>query len=342
MQHFFGPGKRRGTCFPSRIAENFLQEHARGRPYSADIQPSQEVVSQSCGDLTDSKEKLKEVMVVLDAHSKKVRGTHYILRDPEDDVKLAKALVKACLGDTVAFPSDEQVQEYIAANPSFQECMQKAFDYEAGPKDEVDEADDDLECWSAAKCFGIREPKYEVTELLALADGVVGDGTVVAPVLLPIAAAAQGEAAEQGADHTTTEPAKPAYVHKHERPAFGGEAVVVADAEKAAYYKRYEPPAVVSGGKKRRTTVPAAAHRGIENVVREWQKEYNQGPQEKPYGNNWYWDLRCKMVDDQLLQKSHCWDVCRSYAASYFKFAGAAASSAGGHAKCTRRKNDVD
>ena len=51
-------------------------------------------------------EKLKELMVVLDAHSKRVQDTHYILRDASDDVKLAKALVKAVLGKTVQWPSD--------------------------------------------------------------------------------------------------------------------------------------------------------------------------------------------------------------------------------------------
>ena len=55
--------------------------------------------------LTANEDKLKEIMVVLDAHSKQVQGTHYVLRDPEDDVKLGKALIKAVLGETVAFPT---------------------------------------------------------------------------------------------------------------------------------------------------------------------------------------------------------------------------------------------
>jgi len=63
-------------------------------------------------DVTDNDEALKELMVILDAHSKAVQGRHYILRDPEDDVKLAKQLVKVILRTTVTFPTIEDTADY--------------------------------------------------------------------------------------------------------------------------------------------------------------------------------------------------------------------------------------
>ena len=47
---------------------------------------------------------LKSVMVVLDGHSRPTIDRHYALREPEEDVALAKQLVKAVLGSTAAWP----------------------------------------------------------------------------------------------------------------------------------------------------------------------------------------------------------------------------------------------
>ena len=58
--------------------------------------------------LTSDEEKLKEDLVVLDAHSKAVQGARYILR-PEDDVKEAHQLIKAVPGKTVSFPRDDHL-----------------------------------------------------------------------------------------------------------------------------------------------------------------------------------------------------------------------------------------
>ena len=75
--------------------------------------------------LTADTERLKDLMVVLDAHSKKVMDKHYLLKDPEDDVVLAEALVKAVLGETVAFPTLSQAQEYAATHPEFSAMMER-------------------------------------------------------------------------------------------------------------------------------------------------------------------------------------------------------------------------
>ena len=44
-------------------------------------------------------------MVVLDAHSIPTMDKHYLLREPEDDVALAKLLVREVLGTTATFPA---------------------------------------------------------------------------------------------------------------------------------------------------------------------------------------------------------------------------------------------
>ena len=47
------------------------------------------------------------------------QDSHYILRDPEDDAKLAQVLVENVLKKTVEWPSEEKMYEY------FPECMDK-------------------------------------------------------------------------------------------------------------------------------------------------------------------------------------------------------------------------
>jgi len=42
--------------------------------------------------LTENEDKLYQLMQTLDAHSAAVARKHYVLKDPEDDVVLAKAL----------------------------------------------------------------------------------------------------------------------------------------------------------------------------------------------------------------------------------------------------------
>ena len=55
----------------------------------------------------------KEMMELLDAHSKRTQDKHYILRDASDDIVLAQALVADVFGETVKWPTDVQVSEYM-------------------------------------------------------------------------------------------------------------------------------------------------------------------------------------------------------------------------------------
>eukprot|EP00972_Heterocapsa_arctica_P031416 4626835-Heterocapsa_arctica.AAC.1 len=64
--------------------------------------------------MTESGDKLLEVLKVIDSHSANVAKQHYVLRDPAADVKLAKHLVKIALGETVPWPDTAELEEYIS------------------------------------------------------------------------------------------------------------------------------------------------------------------------------------------------------------------------------------
>jgi hypothetical protein len=46
----------------------------------------------------------------VDKHSVKVMEKHYLWKDPQEDLKLAKLLVALILGETVSWPSEEEAQ----------------------------------------------------------------------------------------------------------------------------------------------------------------------------------------------------------------------------------------
>jgi hypothetical protein len=116
--------------------------------------------------LTQDEASLKRTMATLDAHSIKTIDRHYALREPADDVALAKMLVGAVLGDTVPWPTDDgfeleddlntAIEEFDAAaraDPGGFEMVQASGD-----------VDEELECWLHGRRFGVAEP------LLAICD----------------------------------------------------------------------------------------------------------------------------------------------------------------------------
>ena len=74
---------------------------------------------------------------------------------------------------------------------------------------------------------------------------------------------------------------------------------------------KYEP-------KDTRLKVDPEAHTAIWMALLEWQvTNYNGGS--RPSHCEWYWDLRCKLIDKKLLSRSHCWDVCRNSVRDHLK-----------------------
>ena len=90
-------------------------------------------------------------MTILDAHSVKVQDhyyfsyvykcnllyehqlllhqdSHYILRDPEDDAKLAKVLVEAVLIKTVEWPDEKIISEHIGDENALEAFIEKILE----------------------------------------------------------------------------------------------------------------------------------------------------------------------------------------------------------------------
>ena len=56
-------------------------------------------------ELSQTEERLLELMQVIDAHSVSGARKHFVLRDPVTDPKLAQKMVAVALGKTVLWPS---------------------------------------------------------------------------------------------------------------------------------------------------------------------------------------------------------------------------------------------
>ena len=54
---------------------------------------------------------LKQVMTILDAHSKHVQDTHYLFKTPAKDAALAKKLVHAIYGETYLWPEKKSFSQ---------------------------------------------------------------------------------------------------------------------------------------------------------------------------------------------------------------------------------------
>ena len=106
--------------------------------------------------MTADEKKLKELMKKLDAHSVSIQEKHYIIRSPEDDMKLADALIATIMKAPVKWPTWEQTTAYIESAGDPIKC--------AGVQD-VDEscddieAEDDLHWWEFGKMFGVKVPE---------------------------------------------------------------------------------------------------------------------------------------------------------------------------------------
>ena len=53
--------------------------------------------------------------------------------------------------------------------------------------------------------------------------------------------------------------------------------------------------------------------------LKSWQRENGQGEYEKPFFNEWYWDLRVEIIKAGYLTKAHGKDVCRSFIKYWLK-----------------------
>ena len=60
----------------------------------------------------DFSDKLKEIMQIIDGHSKDVQDKHYHIRFPEDDAQLAQKVHTKAFCGQVQWPSEEEVNSF--------------------------------------------------------------------------------------------------------------------------------------------------------------------------------------------------------------------------------------
>jgi hypothetical protein len=163
---FFQPSRQQSECvsFPTCL-RNWNKKNLRGKKVSL---PTHNLLRKHFHNtlvrLTETKEKLKEVMVIIDAHSKIVMNKHYCISDPKEDAKLAGLLVAQVVGDTVPWPTDKQLDEALAKGDKLSLWLKHASegshkDIEDTAPEESDDEDEDseeLQWWECGEFFGVK------------------------------------------------------------------------------------------------------------------------------------------------------------------------------------------
>ena len=260
--------------------------------------------------LTKDKVKLQDLMTILDANGRKVQGKHYIMKDPDEDCVLAKALVRNVLGATVPWPTQAEADKACAAEGTadmIAEVAKLATDMEAHVQFVTDEDDPDDEPdqeWACGEIFGVL-PVGELN-LLPLGDNDAD------PPAAPIADA-------------------PAESAKRRKRKVCTEVLPQSPVSSKSLWKSEEywsPPSIPGTSKQPDLDPDQSAW--IMDRLREWQQEHAAGDVlAKPHGpgsNPWYWDLRVKAIDAGKLNKYHSQDICKNHIANKLRKAGAEAA----------------
>ena len=101
--------------------------------------------------------------------------------------------------------------------------------------------------------------------------------------------------------------------------------------QKEAYYAKYNPP---QGGSHQKSRKDPRADQQIEAAVVKYQHNHDLEEDVLP-PKDFFWDLRCQLIDEGLVSQHNCWDVCRSHMKNMLKKVAAATSAVGGSKKPT-------
>lgn len=292
------------VCLPSAL-RSWCAEYLDDDQPRVTCNQARKLFHKTLWKLTADKEKCKEIFVVLDAHSKKVQGAHYILQDPEDDIILAKELVKSVLGKTVAWPSDDDV----SAHSEVCNRVLNAKDV-ADEVAEVDSEDEAMEYFPGSERWG----KFAAVDggMLAIVDGIVDDDGVGA------ASSGQQDVPVEHAD-----PAKRSQSKAGDALPAAEQQIVAAGAIASdgrtmdQVHADYNPPP--NDGLRTRTFVSPEAKNQMREHLRWWQLTNGKNANAKPSSSIWYRDLRIALIDEGFLERSHCLGVCRNFAKDYVK-----------------------
>ena len=296
---------------------------------------------------TKNEERVKEFMTILDAHGRTTIDKHYLIKTPEDDLAIAKVLVNSILGTTVSWPYDDDGDEVV------DEIMTSEHtDTDACDDDDEDDDDEPLEYWPFGGLFGVLPLGHlhvlhdkcddASTQMVPYDDKTAKrrkrrqrskSDAAKSPKRRKARKANRTQAAASPADGETLSPtgtveradvsAEPPRgttrgatrkATAHADVASTGRPLSYTD-DQASYYAKYEHVRVPG----RRHKVADTAHVAIHAALLQWQRENGAPRNEKPKQNEWYWTLRCKLIEEGFLSTCHCWDVCRNSVKTFLK-----------------------
>ena len=284
---------------------------------------------------TDSKDKLKEVMTLLDAHRSGVQSKHYYLRDPADDTILAKHLVKLNLGDTAAWPVEDEKGLDNEVRGAIENLMARTGDCD-DKETEDDEAEDEdpLEWWDAAgDFFGITRPDDFVP--LGDADAVFEAVDHVDTKESGRACDVVSESGRVGSDTHARRKRQRATLEEEASQTHSCQQQHAADtAALAKELREYACP--IAGISGTRNRVDTAAHQWMLEQLKAWQHAHGVGHAERPTAKEWYLHKRVEAIKSGLLSQLHSDDVVRSFIRNHIgkMKRGCGACDTVGHAIC--------
>jgi hypothetical protein len=309
-------------------------------------------------ELTKDKEAMKQLMTVLDANSGRVQAKHYRMDDPDDDYELALALIKAVLGETVRWPSAEDAAAEVSE--SLEQMLEGVLEHSADDRtdDHCDDCEDDPddepdEYWQNGELFGVTS--VDVSNVLPLTD--CGDTGTLQPIADAVHDAPSTLVQSDERQHAHVAPDTPLASDVHPAPSTplacdAHQSMQLATAPAATSDVRMDvdrqlaPPPPVSNNMKPREVakakqafyalyevdkIPGVHHKNkvcpeaytaMETALAKWQADVGHDSIVLP-PKDWFWDLRCFLIDTCDLTTFHSWDVCRSHLSRVAKRNGA-------------------
>lgn len=265
--------------------------------------------------LTENHQRLKDVLKVIDAHSKHTQDRHYILREPEEDAKLGELLSKQVHGDPgPQWPTDDALTEAMGKGDDLGRLLQDIAggrdvsdpiaDSAPPSDDEGDDCDnEDMEWWDVGGAF-FKVPQQDLVpicapeaELQVITPGEQETPALAQPLVEPpqqAASASSGEPREQPA------PKRPRHT---------------LSKEEKEYYQQWLE---TKGALEARQRSSEATKKWMRDELRAWQNENGKGELAKPDdGPRWYYDTRIKGIQKGHFLKSTDKNIVKSYVESY-------------------------
>ena len=258
-------------------------------------------------ELTKHEDALKDLMTQLDAHGRKVQDKHYIIRDPDDDLALAKTLVEKVLGETVPWPADETSLEQDLGE------LMEGIDPDVQDEENHEDADADdepFDTWACGAVFGIREPGELDLIPLPDVDMPLPDDTEEQPKKEKKEKKEKNEKKEkkekkekqekdeQKEQNPIKDDINEEDINEEEDPGY-----------KKELYDKYPHDKSPSG---KRSKISPEVHAIIFDYLKKWQQKFNKGPLEMPFRGTWCWNLRCFPFKENHLTLQHSWSACKN------------------------------